>query len=185
MSVLEHRAQVVPTGTWRADRVHSTLEFAVRHMVVATFRGRLRDFDAVLTADEAGGGVLEGTGDVASVATEEPNLDAHLASPDFLDGERHPQVRFRSSSFVREGADDVLVQGELTIRGVTRPVVLHGTIAGPAVAIDGSERLGLELTTTIDRHDFGVNWNAPLPKGGFAVGDEVRLSAHLELVREG
>jgi polyisoprenoid-binding protein YceI len=76
MSVLEHRAQVVPTGTWRADRVHSTLEFAVRHMVVATFRGRLRNFDAVLTTDEAGGAVLEGTGEVASVATEEPNLDA-------------------------------------------------------------------------------------------------------------
>jgi polyisoprenoid-binding protein YceI len=67
---------------------------------------------------------------------------------------------------------------------VTRPVVLRGTIAGPAVAIDGSERLGLELTTTIDRHDFGVSWNAPLPKGGFAVGDQVRLSAHIELVRE-
>ncbi len=184
MSVTEQTQTQVPTGTWRSDPVHSSLEFAVKHMVVATFRGRLTDFAATLSAPGDGTAVLEGAGRVASVITPEENLNAHLQSPDFFDAERHPEVSFRSTHVAREGVDGIIVAGELTLKGVTGPVDLRGTIAGPAVGLGDVERIGLELEGTIDRTEFGLTWNAPLPKGGFAVGDQVRLIAHLELVRE-
>ena len=184
MSLIEQTAGRVPTGTWRSDPVHSSLEFAVKHMVVATFRGRLTDFAATLSAGEDGAAVLEGVARVDSVVTPEENLNAHLLSPDFFDAERHPEATFRSTRIAREGAEAIVVAGELTLKGTTRPVELRGTIAGPAVGLGDVERLGLELEGTVDRTDFGLNWNAPLPKGGFAVGDQVRLIGHLELVRE-
>ena len=183
MSVIEQQGQQVPTGTWTSDPVHSTLEFAVKHMVVATYRGRLHDFTATLVGDGASAS-LEGTARVESVTTQDENLTGHLLSPDFFDAERFPEVGFRSTRVVRRGEEEIEVDGELTLKGVTKPVTLRGTIAGPAVALGDTERLGLELETTIDRTEFGLTWNAPLPKGGFAVGDEVRITAHLELVKE-
>src|SRR5262249_2251317 len=119
-----------------------------------------------------------------SVTTQDENLTGHLLSPDFFDAERFPEVSFRSTHVLRRGEEDIEVDGELTLKGVTKPVTLRGTIAGPAVALGDTERLGLELETRIDRTEFGLTWNAPLPKGGFAVGDEVRITAHLEVVKE-
>jgi polyisoprenoid-binding protein YceI len=119
------------------------------------------------------------------VVTLEENLTAHLQSPDFFDAQRHPETTFRSTSIERRGEDGIVIAGELTLKGVTRPVELHGTIRGPVVDLGDAERLGLELEGTIDRTDFGLNWNLPLPKGGLAVGNDVRLVAHLELVRAG
>jgi polyisoprenoid-binding protein YceI len=184
MSVTEQTATQVPTGTWRSDPIHSSLEFAVKHMVVGTFRGRLNDFAATLSAPGDGAAILEGTARVESTVTPDENLNAHLLSPDFFDAERYPEVVFRSTGIAREGAEGIVVAGEITLKGVTRPVDLRGTIAGPAVGLGDVERNGLELEGTVDRTEFGLNWNAQLPKGGFAVGDQVRLSAHLELVRE-
>jgi polyisoprenoid-binding protein YceI len=184
MSVVERSVERVPAGAWRSDSIHSSLEFAVTHNVVSTFRARMTDFAATLTAADDGAPVLEGVGRVESVVTPEPALNAHLQSPDFFDAERHPETRFRSTSIERRGEDGIVVSGELAIKGVTRPVELRGTIAGPVVGLGDAERLGLELEGTVDRTEFGLNWNAPLPNGGFAVGNEVRLSAHLELVRE-
>jgi len=185
MSVVERSVERVPTGTWRSDPIHSSLEFAVKHNVVSTFRGRMTDFAATLTAAEDGAARLEGVGRVESVVTLEENLTAHLQSPDFFDAQRHPETTFRSTSIERRGEDGVVVAGELTLKGVTRPVELHGTITGPVVDLGDAERLGLELEGTIDRTDFGLNWNLPLPKGGLAVGNDVRLVAQLELVRAG
>jgi polyisoprenoid-binding protein YceI len=173
---------LVPAGTWVTDPVHSSFEFSVKHMVVATFRARLTDFDVTLTA-EADGPALRGTARVASVEVRDENLHAHLLSPDFFDASRHPEVTYRSTRILREDGDAVRVEGELTLKGVTRPVTLTGTLVGPVVGLGDGERLGLELETTIDRRQFGLRWNAPLPKGGFAVGDDVRLHAHVELVR--
>jgi polyisoprenoid-binding protein YceI len=179
MGTLSEIRTELPAGTWRLDPVHSTVGFSVKHMVVANFRGSFGTFD--VTLDEDG---LRGTVDVASINVSEPNLNGHLLSPDFFDAERNPQMSFRSKAIrVSESAIDI--DGELTLKGTTRPVSITGTISGPAThAFDGSERLGLELETVIDRTAYGLDWNAPLPSGGFAVGNDVRLVAELELVLE-
>jgi polyisoprenoid-binding protein YceI len=146
-------------------------------MVVANFRGGFGTFD--VTLDEQG---LRGSADVASIDVSEENLNGHLLSPDFFDAERHPQLSFTSKTI---GVDDdkLTIDGELTVKGVTKPVTITGTVSGPAThAFDGSSRLGLELETTIDRTAYGLNWNAPLPTGGFAVGNDVKIRAELELV---
>jgi len=177
MSILQEQRTTLPAGTWHVDPVHSTVGFSVKHMVVANFRGGFGTFS--VTLDEDG---LWGTVDVASIEVSEPNLNAHLLSPDFFDAERHPQLSFRSTAVRGEGGA-LEIDGELTIKGVTKPVTITGTAGGPAThPFDGSERLGLEFETVIDRTAFGLDWNAPMPGGGFAVGNDVKLKAELELV---
>jgi polyisoprenoid-binding protein YceI len=175
-------ATAIPTGTYAIDRVHSHIGFAVKHMVVATFRGRFEDFDAALEVGEDGTPRLTGTVAVGSIEVKDENLAAHLQSPDFFDAERHPELRFESDS-IRIDGGDVVVDGRLTIKGETRPVEARGTIAGPHEDIAGNTKLGLELTAIVDRTEFGLNWNAPLPKGGVAVANDVTLSVDLELVK--
>lgn len=178
MSILSEPRTSLPTGTWKLDPVHSSVGFSVKHMVVATFRGGFRAFD--VTLDDSG---LRGTVEVASVDVEEANLNGHLQSPDFFDAERHPRLVFRSSG-IRVAGDAIEADGELTVKGTTRPVLVSGTISGPVDGLDGRRRLGLELQTVVDRTAFGLDWNAPLPSGGFAVGNDVTLRAELELVEE-
>ncbi|MGD9573207.1 MAG: YceI family protein [Thermoleophilia bacterium] len=170
----------VPVGTWQSDPIHSSFGFSVKHMVVATFRGTLDDFDATLTGAEDGTSELRATGRVASVETQDENLTGHLQSPDFFDAQRFPEVSYAATDIVRDG-EAVTVRGELTLKGVTRAVELTGTLAGPITGLDGVEMLAVELQTVIDRRDYGLNWNAPLPTGGLAVGYDVTLTAHLEL----
>lgn len=172
----------VPVGTWQSDPVHSSFGFSVKHMVVATFRGSLTDFHATLTGDADGASTLTATGRVASVVTQDDNLTGHIQSPDFFDAERFPEVTYSASDIVRDG-DEVTVRGELTLKGVTRPVELTGTLVGPVVGLGDAEVIAAELEATIDRRGYGLNWNAPLPSGGLAVGYDVRLTAHLELRR--
>jgi len=167
------------TGTYTLDRVHSTAGFAVKHMVVATFRGRFEDVDATLRD-----GRLEGAVRVDSIQVKDENLAAHLQSPDFFDAARHPEIRFASEAIERTGeGDDVVVRGELTIKGHTHPVEARGTLVGPHEDIAGNVKLGLSLEAVLDRTDYGLSWNAPLPKGGFALADDVTLTVELELVR--
>lgn len=181
MSTTE-QATAVPTGTWTTDPVHSSFGFSVKHMVVATFRGSLTDFDATLTGAEDGTARLEAAGRVASVVTADENLTGHIQSPDFFDAQRFPEVRYVSTSIARDG-EDLVVEGELSLKGVTRPLRLTGTIVGPVVGLGDAEKIGVELEGVIDRTEYGLNWNAPLPTGGFAVGNDVKLTAHLELGR--
>ena len=166
----------LPTGTWGLDRVHSSIGFAVRHSGVMTFRGTFADYDANLRDGE-----LEGAARVASVQVEDENLQGHLQTPDFFDAERHPELRFRGEAVQRDG-DRISIEGELTIKGTTKPVELTGRATGPIVDGYGRNRLGLDLETTIDRHDFGVSWNAELPTGDTMLDDEVTLTANLALV---
>jgi polyisoprenoid-binding protein YceI len=177
VSTISEIRTALPAGTWQVDPVHSTVGFTVRHMVVANFRGGFGTFD--VTLDESG---LRGSVDVASVSVSEPDLNGHLLSPDFFDAERNPRLTFRSTA-IRVSGQDLDIDGELTIKGVTRAVKIEGTVSGPVThPFDGSSRLGLELSTVIDRTAFGLDWNAPLPTGGFAVGNDVKLVAELELV---
>jgi polyisoprenoid-binding protein YceI len=174
--------QELPVGTWQLDKVHSTAGFAVKHMVVATFRGRFEDFDATLEVSEDGGAKLVGTVDPKSIVVKDENLAGHLQSPDFFDTERYPELRFESTSIRVEG-DEAILEGELTIKGNTQPVTARGGIVGPHEDIAGNTKLGLTLETVIDRTQYGLNWNAPLPKGGFAVANEVTLVVELELAK--
>ena len=165
-------------GTYVLDPIHSSASFAVKHMVVSTFRGRFEKFDATLVD-----GKLTGTVDVGSIVVKDENLAAHLQSPEFFDAERHPELRFESTDIHRDG-DEVVVDGELTLKGITRPVEARGTLEGPAVTFGDVNKVGLTLEAIIDRTEFGLNWNAPLPKGGFALANDVKLIVELELAEQ-
>jgi len=172
----------LPVGTWQLDPVHSSASFAVKHMVVATFRGHFDRFDVTLSVDDGGQARLDGTVDVSSIVVKDENLQAHLGSPDFFDLERYPELRF-SSEQIRRSGDQLVVDGELTIKGQTHPVEARGTITDPHETLGGVVKIGIALDTVIDRTRFGLEWNAPLPKGSFALADDVKLSVELELVR--
>jgi polyisoprenoid-binding protein YceI len=151
-------------------------------MVVATFRGSFDDFEVKLE-NEDGEPKLHGAVRVESVQVRDENLNAHLLSPDFFDAERHPEIMFASTGIRVEG-DDLVVDGDLTIKGTTRNIEAHGQLTGPIEHPAGGERIGIDLETTVDRTEFGLNWNAPLPRGGFAVENDVTLTVHLELAKE-
>jgi polyisoprenoid-binding protein YceI len=175
MSTIE-QVRALPTGTWNADPVHSDLGFAIDYMA-GTFRGSFSTFGA-----EVADGRLTGWADVASVQVKDPSLEAHLQSPEFFDAERHPRLTFASRRIERSG-DEVTIEGEITIKGHTEPVELHGTLTEPAGDPFGNERFGLRLSTTVDRTAFGLTWNAPLPTGEPALANEVTLVADLQLVK--
>lgn len=160
-------------GTWNFAAAHSSADFAVKY-VVSTFRGSIEDLSATLE-----NGVLSGTAKVASVKVKDDNLTGHLMAPDFFDAEQFPEISFRSTDISGEG-DTVTVQGELTLKGVTKPITATGTLEGPAADFMGNTRLGFTLETTIDRTDYGVSWNAELPSGGPALSNEVTLHVELE-----
>jgi polyisoprenoid-binding protein YceI len=176
MSTLESTTTLAPAGTtWVADRVHSSVSFEVEYAGVSIFRGSFRDFDATLE-----GSSLSGSARVASVDVKDEQLNGHLQSPDFFDAERHPEISFRADQLAVTDDGTVAGPGELTIKGITKPVELKGRLASaPTVDPFGRERLGLTLETAIDRNDFGVAWNAPNQSGGNYLGDEVTLKADL------
>ena len=173
---------VAPTGTWALDTTHSSAAFAVKHMVVATFRGVFDEFDASLVVDEAGEATLTGTVKADSIVVKDENLAGHLKSPDFFDVERSPEITYISRDIRREG-DELIVDGDLTIKGHTEPVQARGEISDPAITLGDVEKLGITLEATIDRTKFGLNWNAPLPKGGVALANDVKLTVELELAK--
>lgn len=172
---------MVPAGTWKLDPVHSSVGFEVDYLA-GTFKGRFREVEARLAVgDETA--TLEGAARVESVDVNDENLAAHLQSPDFFDAERFPELRF-SADEISLDRDTVTVQGEITIKGVTRPVALAGTVAPPIADPYGNERVGLRVAATIDRTDFGVNWNMPLPTGQPALADDVTIVGELQFVKK-
>jgi polyisoprenoid-binding protein YceI len=176
-----HAESTIPTGTWQTDPVHSSVGFAVRH-AVGTFRGGFGQFDATLS-DASGEPRLTGRVPVESVQVKEENLEAHLLSPEFFDRDQAPEITFESSRVELHG-DELVVDGELTVKGTSHPVTARGKLTGPIPGADGSDRLGIELETTVDRHDYGLDWNMDMPDGSKILGDEVTLTAHLELIKE-
>ena len=169
--------QQVPAGTYSLDPVHSTFGFAVKHNGVSLFRGQFEDVDAKLE-----NGVLVGTAQVESVKTAIPDLRAHLLSPEFFNAAETPTITFRSTEIRISEDGNAEVDGELTIRGVTKPVTAKGSF-GTGLGLSGAEVVGFDLETTIDRREFGLNWQAPLPSGGDAVAWDVTLQVHLELAK--
>jgi polyisoprenoid-binding protein YceI len=175
-------ATTIPAGTtWTADPVHSTAGFSVKHMVVSTFRGRFEDFGATLTAAEDGALRLEGRVRADSIVVKDENLAAHLRSADFFDTDRHPEITF-ASTLVQEADGGLVVEGELTIKGHTHPLRARGSLTAPLETLGGVVKAGLDLEATVDRREYGLDWNAPLPKGGFALDNDVKLQVSLELL---
>jgi polyisoprenoid-binding protein YceI len=175
MSTIQ-QTQTIPTGTWGLDPVHSDIGFTIDYMA-GTFRGSFSTFGAELVD-----GDLTGWADVGSVRVKDPNLEAHLQSPEFFDAERHPRLTFASHEVERTG-DEVAIAGEIAIKGHTEPIELRGTISDPIADPYGKERFGLKLSTTVDRTAFGIEWNAPLPTGEPALSNDVTIVADLQLVK--
>jgi polyisoprenoid-binding protein YceI len=160
----------IPTGTWSVDPVHSHVAFEVAYAGTSTFSGGFREFGGAV-AD----GVLTGAATVASVDVKDEQLNGHLQTPDFFDSRRFPEITFRTSDLER---------GELTIKGVTRPVAISASVSEPNVDPFGRERVGVTLEATVDRNEFGVSWNAPNQGGGNYLGDDVKIVADLSLVKQ-
>ncbi|MEK6251605.1 MAG: YceI family protein [Actinomycetota bacterium] len=173
---------ILPKGSWKSDPVHSSVGFSVKHMGAGTFRGSFDDYDVSLSLVE-GEPRLIGSARVESVDVKDENLKGHLLSPEFFDAERHPEISFVARD-MREESDGIVVEGDLTVKGFTGTVEAHGSISGPVEALGGGHRVGIDLETVVDRHDFGLDWNADLPQGGKVLGDDVTLTVHLELVSE-
>ena len=168
-------------GTYNADPVHSSLGFAVTVQGVSVFRGTLTEVDARLVD-----GRLEGTAPVESISITTPDaFRAHVLSPEFFDAEAHPDVKFVSTELDLQTDGRARVAGELTIKGVTKPVHASGTWIAPVTDASGNTRANLTLEAVIDRTEWGIDWNAPLPSGGNALGNEVTLTISLSLVEEG
>jgi polyisoprenoid-binding protein YceI len=174
--------QQVPTGTYVVDPVHSSISFAVVHNGVSTFRSGFGDYEATLSGGESP--QLVGTVDVSSVQIDEPQLKGHLLAPDFFDAERYPRLRFESSAL--DVADDgsATIRGELEIRGEKHQVEASGRFAQLGADLAGNARVGLSLAATVDRRDFGLDWQAELPSGGEVLDYEVSIAVELELVEE-
>jgi polyisoprenoid-binding protein YceI len=174
---------LAPAGTWSLDPIHSRVDFEVSYLA-GTFKGEFHEIGAELTVDGERAG-LEGTAKVGSVDVKDENLSAHLQSPDFFDAERHPELRFAADDIRLDGDGRVSVDGELTIKGVTRPVAVTGTVTAPIADPYGNDRIGLNLTSAVDRTDFGVDWNSPLPSGEPALANDVTILAELQFVKPG
>jgi polyisoprenoid-binding protein YceI len=178
-------ATAIAASTFAIDKAHSETSFQVRHLMMKV-RGRFTDFDGTITVDESAPAQssVQASIRAASVDTSQPDRDAHLRSADFFDVEKYPLLTFKSTAVRRTGAATYDVVGDLTIRGVTRSVVLPTTFLGKAKDPWGKERAGFEAELTINRKDFGLTWNAALETGGFLVGDEVKISITVEAVAQ-
>lgn len=182
MSTETIKQQEIPAGTWAVDPVHSSIGFAVTHNGVTTFRSGFERYEARLSGGEQAR--LEGSVDVASVEIDEEMLKGHLLSPEFFDVQRFPQLRFASTE-LSVGEDGTLrVLGELEIHGEKREVEASGRFAHLGGDLAGKERVGLSLEATVDRRNFGLDWQAQLPSGGDVLDYAVTISVELELVAE-
>ncbi|MEY2420340.1 MAG: hypothetical protein QOI95_407 [Acidimicrobiaceae bacterium] len=177
--------EVPAAGTWVIDPTHSTVQFTARHMMISKVRGHFREFSGTITMAEV---PEESFVDVvimaASIDTGDQERDRHLRSPEFLDVERYPEIRYRSTTVQAAGEDHWAVTGELTIRDITRPVTLDVEFCGAAVDPWGNTRAGFLATSEINREDFHITWNQALEAGGFLIGKDVKIELDVEAVRQ-
>ncbi len=169
-------------GVWKLDPTHSEISFSVRHLAISKVRGTFETFDVtIVTTDDPQQTTIEATVDVASVNTNQKDRDQHLRTSDFFLVEQYPTMTFTSTGFAGT-ADGFSVTGDLTLRGVTKSVTLTGEFGGVVTDGYGQTKAGASATTKINRHDFGISWNAALEAGGFTLGDEVTISLEIQVV---
>jgi polyisoprenoid-binding protein YceI len=171
------------TGEFAIDPTHTTVEFAVKHMMITTVKGRFGDLEGTVAIPEAGEPSVDVTIKSASIDTRVEARDTHLRSSDFFDVEKYPELRFVSKRAERAG-DGYRVTGDLTIRDTTRPVTLEVTEEGAGVDPWGNEKVAFSATGEFNRSDYGLNWNAALETGGVLVSDRVRIAIEAQLVKQ-
>jgi len=174
---------VPPAGTWNLDPAHSSVGFTARHLMVSKVRGHFSDYTAdIRIAERPEDSRVDVSVQLASVTTGDPKRDGHLTSADFFDVENHPTMTFRTTAVTAVSDDEWDVSGDLTIRDITVPVVLHVEFAGVSQDPWGSTRAGFSATTDIDREAFGLTWNQALEGGGVLVGKKVKVEIEVEAV---
>jgi polyisoprenoid-binding protein YceI len=174
---------LLPTGTWKVDPVHSSVEFHVKHLGIATVKGQFNEFEGTVDVD-ADGARAYGTVEVASVDTRESQRDEHLRSADFFEAERFPQITFQSTEIRPLDDDEFEIDADLTIHGVTRSVTLKATLEGTETDPQGNDRVGISASTQINRGDYDIKFNAALGSGNLVVSDRVKILVEVSAVRQ-
>jgi polyisoprenoid-binding protein YceI len=176
-------ATTIGTGTWTVDPSHSSVEFQVKHLGIATVKGFFSEFEGRLEVSADGTIGAGGSVEAASINTRSAQRDEHLRSPDFFHVEKHPEISFRSKSFEQLDGERYRIVGDLTIRGVTREIELDAVSQGVEQDPWGNTRVGVEVAGEIDREAFGLTWNQALESGGVLVGKRVKLLLDLSAVK--
>jgi len=174
--------QAITAGTYKVDPSHSNVGFEVRHMGIATVRGSFKKFEGTVEAAD-GALTLSGTVEVASVDTGDQNRDGHLQSPEFFDAAQFPQITFRSTGAEAAAEGKLKLNGEITIKGVTKAIELVGELAENGEDPWGNQRIGFEVTGKVDRREFGLDWNQVLPNGNLLVANDVKLVVSVSAVK--
>jgi polyisoprenoid-binding protein YceI len=172
----------LPTGAWQVDPVHSSVEFQVKHLGIATVKGQFQQFEGTVEVGPEGARAY-GTVQTASVDTGEPQRDDHLRSADFFESDTYPTIDFRSTAIRSTGEGELEIDGELTIHGVTHPITLAAEIEGTETDMQGNDRVGLSASTQINRSEYGIRFNAALGSGNVVVSDRVKIQVNLSAVR--
>jgi len=172
----------IPAGAYNVDPAHSNVGFEVKHMGIATVRGAFRTFQGTVDATGAAP-KLEGNVELASIDTGDENRDGHLKAPDFFDADQYPEIRFHSTAteVTEDGA--IKLNGEITIKGITKPIELTGVVAEGGEDPWGNQRVGFEVESKIDRRDFDLKWNQTLPNGNLLIANEVKLLVSVSAVK--
>lgn len=175
----------LPTGVWQVDPVHSSVEFQVKHLGIATVKGQFTEFEGTVEVGPDDEARAYGTVQTASVDTREPQRDAHLRSADFFEVDTYPTIDFRSTAIRATGDDELEIDGELTIHGVTNTITLRAELEGTETDPQGNPRVGLSASAQINRSDYGMRFNAALGSGNVVVSDKVKILVNISAVKAG
>jgi polyisoprenoid-binding protein YceI len=175
---------VLPTGTWSVDPAHSSVEFSAKHLGIATVRGVFNEFEGSFEVGEDGSARARGTVKVLSIDTNEDQRDDHLRSEDFFHAEVHPELTFESTEIRPLDGDAFLIHGDLTMRGVTRPIVLEAELQGTEIDPWGNERVALEARGQLNRRDWNMTFNQALGSGNMLVSDKIKLSLDISAIKQ-
>ena len=173
-------------ATYKIDPAHSEIVFKVKHLVISTVSGHFSKFDATMTSNKEDftDAVVTFEGNAASITTSNEQRDAHLRSDDFFNAEKYPKITFKSTRLKKISDEDYKLYGDLTIRDITKPIELKVTYNGTIVDPWGNTRIGFEVEGKVNRHEYGLKWNAVTETGGFVVGPDVKIHANVELVKQ-
>jgi len=177
---------IAHADSWQIDSSHTSVEFTVRHMMISNVKGQFQKTTGTITANgnDPASAKIDVTIDASSIDTRVERRDAHLKSPDFLDVAKFPTITFKSTKVEAAGPNKWTMTGDLTVHGVTKPVVLDVEGSGPPIQVMGHTRAGASATAKIKRSDFGLTWNKALETGGVLVGDDIAISIDVEAVKE-
>lgn len=173
-------------SVWALDPTHSEVQFKAKHLVISTVTGNFKSFDGKVTAEneDFSNAEIEFSVDVASIDTNQEQRDAHLRSADFFEAETYPQIKFKSTSFLKVGGDDYTLTGELAIKDITKQVILKAEYGGTATDFYGNTKAGFEVEGKISRKEFGLVWNGITEAGAIVVGDEIKLIFNVQFAKQ-